>query len=112
MKYKMIYYTKKTGEHVTIAESTFAGRRVKGVSVCHVEDTYDKEFGDKLAQARCDHAISMKRLAERNSELNFYKYLIQQYVTTYNKINKSIDTATDRFHETKRALELIEQSHN
>ena len=52
MKYKMIYYTKKTGEHVTIAESTFAGKRVKGVSVCHVEDTYDKYLKESRGKVK------------------------------------------------------------
>lgn len=62
MRYKMIYYTRKTGEKVTIAESTFAGKRVKGTSVCLVEDTYNKDFGDKLAKNRCDLAIANKRI--------------------------------------------------
>lgn len=49
------------GEKV-IAISTYAGRTVKGVAKCHPNDTFDVEFGKKLAAARCNEKISYKRL--------------------------------------------------
>jgi len=111
MRYKMIYYAKPTGERVTVAESTFAGKRVKGVAVCHINDTYDKEFGDKLAQARCDHAISTKRVRRINKQLDWYKKYINNLYEELHKAEVAGDKATDRFFETKEIVEnLVSQT--
>lgn len=44
-----------------IALSTYAGKTVRGVAKCHPNDTFDVEFGRKLAAARCNAKIAMKR---------------------------------------------------
>lgn len=111
MRYKMIYYTKPTGERVTVAESTFAGKRVKGVAVCHINDTYDKEFGDKLARARCDHVISTKRVRRINKKLNWYKQYMKNLYEEFLKTDVAVDKAVDRFFETKEIVEnLVSQT--
>lgn len=107
MRYKMIYYTKPTGERVTVAESTFAGKRVKGVAVCHINDAYDKEFGDKLAKARCDHAISTKRVRRINETLDWYKKFMKNVYEGFLKTEVAVDKAADRFFETKEIVENI-----
>ena len=44
-----------------IATSTYAGRTVRGVSICHPEDTFNQMTGKKLAAARCNEKIAAKR---------------------------------------------------
>ena len=44
-----------------IAVSTYAGRMVRGVSICHPDDTYDPNVGMRLAAARCNEKIATKR---------------------------------------------------
>ena len=111
MRYKMIYYTKPTGEKVTIAESTFAGRRVKGVSVCNVADTYNKEFGDALAKAKCDNAISLKRVERLNKAIASYNMSIEYMVMQLRKVTGAQNKATARLEETQTAVDqlLLEQ---
>ena len=46
-----------------IATSTYAGRTVRGVSICHPEDNYNKETGMRLAAARCNEKVAQKRYA-------------------------------------------------
>jgi hypothetical protein len=44
-----------------IATSTYAGKRVRGVAVCHPEDEFNYETGQKIAAARCTYKVSVKR---------------------------------------------------
>lgn len=61
---KYRYYTTKTveGGHKVIAVSTYAGKTVRGVAICHPQDTFDLEIGKKIAAARCALKIAEKRL--------------------------------------------------
>ena len=44
-----------------IAVSTYAGRQVRGVAICHPDDKFDVNIGKKIAAARCNHKIAEKR---------------------------------------------------
>lgn len=79
------------GEKV-IAISTYAGRTVKGVAKCHPNDTFDVEFGKKLAAARCNEKISYKRLTRA---LNKYKEAIDESFAVDKKIVRMRDYALD-----------------
>lgn len=50
-------------KNMVIAISTYAGRTVRGVAKCHPNDTFDEEFGKRLAAARCNEKIAIKRFA-------------------------------------------------
>ncbi len=58
------FYTKKLadGRIKTIAVSTYAGRTVRGSTICDFSDTYDEALGQKIAAARCAAKIAQKRL--------------------------------------------------
>lgn len=49
--------------NVVIAITTYAGKTVKACAKCHSDDTFDAEFGEKLAQARCNVKVAKKRAA-------------------------------------------------
>ena len=51
-----------------IACSTYGGRIVRGVSICHPEDNFDVETGKKLAAARCNEKIAIKRYNRAQSK--------------------------------------------
>lgn len=57
---KYRYYT--DGNRV-IAVSTYAGKTVRGVAVCHPDDTFDLELGKRIAAAKCNEKVAEKRLA-------------------------------------------------
>ena len=57
---KYRFYT--NGNRV-IAVSTYAGRTVRGVAVCHPDDNFDIETGKRIAAARCNEKVAEKRLA-------------------------------------------------
>ena len=49
--------------HKIIAVSTYAGRQVRGVAICHPDDNFNVETGKRIAAARCNHKIAEKRYA-------------------------------------------------
>ena len=64
-KYK--FYT--NGSRV-IAVSTYAGKTVRGVAVCHTGDTFSLEKGKKLAALRCAEKIAKKRAARAKRKVD------------------------------------------
>jgi len=55
-----------------IALSTYAGRTVRGIAKCHPNDTFDEEYGKKLAAARCNQKIAAKRYARAHKKYDEY----------------------------------------
>lgn len=53
-----------------IAVSTYGGRTVRGVAVCHPEDNFNIETGKALAAARCNAKIAAKRYARAQRRFN------------------------------------------
>lgn len=64
-KYK--FYT--NGSRV-IAVSTYAGRTVRGIAVCHDGDEFSLEKGKQLAALRCAEKIARKRLNRAMKKVN------------------------------------------
>ena len=64
-KYK--FYT--NGSRV-IAVSTYAGRTVRGVAVCHDDDEFSLEKGKELAALRCAEKIAKKRIARAKCKID------------------------------------------
>ena len=56
--YKFIHFG-----NMVVAITTYAGKSVKAYAKCHSDDTFDVEFGENLAKARCDVKVSKKRAA-------------------------------------------------
>lgn len=71
---KYRFYT--NGSRV-IAVSTYAGRTVRGVAVCHDGDEFSLEKGKELAALRCAEKIARKRLnrAERKVNEAYWTYV-------------------------------------
>lgn len=90
MKYPISKYTIITHQHPeyngveTIAFSTYAGKVVYGKAICRVEDSYDEQFGQQLAVARCAAKIAKKRKARAKKlhrEAQRQMAVAQKYLT-------------------------------
>ena len=66
MRYK--YWT--DNKRVVICESRFAGKKVTATVKCSPEDTFDYEYGCRLAQARLDQKIALKRVKKAKERIN------------------------------------------
>ena len=63
------YSDKETGAKVIAAVSTYAGKTVKAYAKCDPRDSYDEAAGMKLAAARCNAKIAVKRHARANRKV-------------------------------------------
>ena len=62
-KYKFYFAGNKI-----IAVSSYAGRQVRGVAICHPDDKFNIDTGKKIAAARCNHKIAEKRYARAQAK--------------------------------------------
>lgn len=69
MKYPLEKYRFYTDGRRVIAVSTYAGKTVRGVAVCHADDNFDLETGKRIAAARCNEKIAGKRLERAASKM-------------------------------------------
>lgn len=90
-KYK--FYT--NGSRV-IAVSTYAGKTVRGVAICHTGDAFSLEKGKKLAALRCAEKIAKKRVARANRKI-YEAYCAYADADVY--FNKMIDYRNDAYDE-------------
>ena len=51
-----------------IAVSTYCGKTVRGVAVCHPDDTFDLELGKRIAAAKCNERVAFKRLERASNK--------------------------------------------
>ena len=62
--YKFVYY-----KNVVSAISSFAGKIVKGSAKCDPQDEFDRNYGERLALARCNTKVSKRRVAQAKAKL-------------------------------------------
>ena len=79
--YKFVH----TGNMV-IAITTYAGKTVKGYAKCHLSDTFDQEFGEKLAKARCNVKVAKKRAARARKKYAEAERLLAQAESQVHKM--------------------------
>ena len=51
----------KTGTGTIIAETTYAGRRIRAKAVPNPEDEFSEDVGRRLAAARCSEKVAVRR---------------------------------------------------
>ena len=88
---KYSFYT--DGKTKVIAVSTYAGKVVRGVAKCDVNDTFSFEKGKELAAARCNEKIAKKRFTRaQNMHVDMlieYGKLLTRFTKTLNYRNDS-----------------------
>lgn len=60
--YKFYAQKLSDGRIKTIAISTYAGRTVRGSTICSPSDQYDENIGKEIAATRCAAKVAQKRL--------------------------------------------------
>ena len=92
MEYSKYKYV-QTGNKV-IAISTYAGRTVKAVAKADPRDAFSLEDGKKLAAARCNAKIAIKRAKNAETQLNKAKVALEQAEARYNKMTAYFNDAS------------------
>lgn len=95
-KYK--FYTNGTR---VIAVSTYAGRTVRGIAVCHDGDEFSLEKGKQLAALRCAEKIARKRLNRANRKVDEAYWA---YVDAKAYLNKMVYYKDDALYELNEVI--------
>ena len=82
-----------------IAVSSYAGKTVRGVAICHPSDEFSVETGKKLAAARCNQKIADKRY---NRAVNEYVKACETRDAALRKVDK-MKSYMDDSYEAKMA---------
>lgn len=113
------YVDKKTGTHIVKATTMYAGKTVSAFSKCDPRDTFDLEFGTKVALKRLDIKIAQKRQASMIAYAKFCKQNLEFIETEKRRTKKAMEraevAALDRRIEAKQfeaeLAELIATTH-
>ena len=62
MSFPLEKYRYYVNGNKVIAVSTYCGKTVRGVAVCHPDDEFNLELGKRIAAARCNERVAEKRL--------------------------------------------------
>ena len=90
-----------------IAVSSFAGKTIKGIARCNPEDTFSFETGKKLAEARCNNKIALKKV--QNTKLRLEEAL-KAYAEAQKHLNFMFgchESATKYLQDTQNALDNL-----
>ena len=87
---KYSFYT--DGKTKVIAVSTCAGKAVRGVAKCDINDTFSLEKGKKLAAARCNEKIAKKRFTRAQ---NANMEILVEYARLMKKFQKVVNYKDD-----------------
>ena len=99
-KYRYANKTHADGRKSVIAISTFAGKTVRGVATCDVNDAFNEQYGKELAAARCNQKVAVKRqnraqrqIAKAEAELErakkFYSDMLTYYADATDELNEA-----------------------
>ena len=87
---KYNFYT--DGKTKVIAVSTYAGKTVRGVAKCDVNDTFSLEKGKELAAARCNEKIAKKRFTRAQ---NMHVDMLIEYGKLVARFTKALNYRND-----------------
>ena len=105
--YKYKFYS--DGANKIVAVSSYAGKTVRGVAKCDPRDSFDKNKGEELAQARCNFKVATKRFNRAISEVEKAK---QAVIAAQKKVEKMKSYLTDASNQLFRADEELKRIEN
>lgn len=103
MRYK--FYT--NGTNVVVCKSTFAKKVVAGVAKCNPSDQFSLEFGEKLAQARCDYKIAKKRLRYAKEQRFLTSKIAEKTRKEYVRAQKYMEDAIRDLNDARTKVEEL-----
>ena len=87
------YVEKSTGIHVVKAVTIYEGKAVYAVAKCDVRDTFDFEFGKKLALLRLQQKVALKRAAHNKEFAKLCRLDLEQVEQYKKKVKKMLTSA-------------------
>lgn len=113
-KYEFKVYEHKNEDSskssVVTALSTYCGKTVKGTAKCMPSDPFDLEIGKKLAAARCDLKVCVKRKNRALKKMNEVAQQIEELKLEYDKLHKYADDSIAECWKASKRLSDIEES--
>ena len=88
-----------------VAVSTYGGRTVRGVAICHPDDKFDMNLGKQLAAARCNEKVAAKRYARATQR---YKAAEVAYREASEEIDRMSDYRNDAFIAMNEASQAVD----
>ena len=88
-----------------IAVSTYGGRTVRGVAICHPDDKFDMDLGKRLAAARCNEKVAAKRYARATKR---YKDAEDAYRVASENVDRMSDYRNDAFIAMNEASQAVD----
>ena len=88
-----------------IAVSTYAGKQVRGVAICHPDDKFDIETGKKIAAARCNYRIANKRYERAQQK---YAEAQEQFANAQRHLDKMKSYMNDSFLAANEAAQICD----
>ena len=99
-----------TKSSVVVAISKYAGKIVKGVAKCSQDDAFSLEAGTKLAAARCDFKVCLKRKNRAEKRKHEVAIQVEKLTEEYNKMCDYYNDALDEaFKSAERLAEIQKQ---
>ena len=100
------YVDKKTGKQIVKAITMYAGKSVSATAKCDPNDTFDYEFGAKLALLRLDQKIAMKRAASMKAYAKFCEMNLEFIENEKRRVKTALEraqvAASDRLVDAKQ----------
>lgn len=113
-QFKVYEHTNEDGtkSSIVIALSTYAGKIVKGVAKCMAGDPFDLEKGSRLAAARCDYKVCLKRMKRATKKYNDAEMLLKEAQEHVRQMGNYFADAKAECFEAKLRLDKIESELN
>lgn len=93
-KYKFIILPE---QKKVIALTSYAGKTVKATAVCSEHDEFDIETGKRLASARANVKVAMKRKARAEKKLAYFDKIIEDVEREYHELEAYLYMADERW---------------
>ena len=95
----------KTGKNEIIAETTFAGKKVRASAKLNPGDVFDEDFGRRLAAARCNKKVTEKRLKKAKERLDVISEILS---FVHEDFEESQDYLSLAIKDNERAEKLVQ----
>lgn len=93
-KYKFVVLPE---QKKVIALTSYAGKAVRGIAVCSEHDEFDIETGKRLAAARANVKVAMKRKARAEKKLAYFDKIIDEVEREYHDLEAYLYMADERW---------------
>lgn len=103
-----IHYKYITANNKVIAISKFEGKPIRGIAKCSPEDTFDFEYGKKLATLRCAEKVAIKRAKRALDLYDVYDHLMNTASENRVKYGKYLKDAAAELAEIRKDLKEFE----